>query len=99
MPDCGFTFNRNEDEHKIIGYKPVKKPKGGSLTADEKIWNMGCSGNGTPLHPEGRERMSRDIQADVSSGGIVEGGRVLVCACICFAVGRRGACPSLPGVC
>jgi hypothetical protein len=39
MGDGGFSFNRSEDEHKIIGYKPVKKPKGGLLTADKKIWN------------------------------------------------------------
>jgi hypothetical protein len=43
MGDGGFTFNRSKDEHKIIGYKPVKKPKGGTLTADEKIWNTKLS--------------------------------------------------------
>ncbi len=37
MGDGGFTFNRSEEQEKIIGYKPFKKPKGGSLKPEEKI--------------------------------------------------------------
>ena len=43
MGDGGFTFNRSEDEVKIKGYKPYKKPKGGSVTEEEKIWNRKLS--------------------------------------------------------
>ena len=43
MGDGGFTFNRGEDEEKIIAYKPFKKPKGGSLKPEEKIWNTKLS--------------------------------------------------------
>lgn len=43
MGDGGFTFNRSEEEEKIIGYKPFKKPKGGSLKPEEKIWNTKLS--------------------------------------------------------
>ena len=39
MGDGGFTFNRVDDEQRIIGYKPFKKPKNGALKPDEKIWN------------------------------------------------------------
>ena len=67
----------------------------------ERGWkgSMGCSGNGTPLLPGGRGRMSGDVQADVDSveGPRREGGCV-VRACFLFCCGRRGACPSLPWV-
>ena len=43
MGDGGFTFNRNEDDIKIKGFKPFKKPKGGSLTNEEKNWNRKLS--------------------------------------------------------
>ena len=43
MGDGGFTFNRGEDDEKIIAYKPFKKPKGGSLTLEEKLWNTKLS--------------------------------------------------------
>ena len=43
MGDGGFTFNRVEDERKIIGYKPFKTPKGGSLNDEEKLWNKKLS--------------------------------------------------------
>ena len=39
----GFTFNQIEDEQKIIGYKPFKTPKGGSLNTDQKLWNTKLS--------------------------------------------------------
>jgi len=43
MGDGGFTFNQKEDVTKIIGYSPYKKPKGGSLTVEEKNWNTKLS--------------------------------------------------------
>ena len=43
MGDGGFTFNRASDEDKIVGYKPYKKPKGGSLTLDKKTYNRKLS--------------------------------------------------------
>ncbi len=43
MDNGGFTFNRSEEEEKIIGYKPFKKPKGVSLKPEEKIWNTKLS--------------------------------------------------------
>ena len=43
MGDGGFTFNRVEDEQKIIGYKPFKTPKGGLLNDEEKLWNKKLS--------------------------------------------------------
>lgn len=39
----GFTFNRGEDEEKIIAYRPFKKPKGGLLKLEKKIWNTKLS--------------------------------------------------------
>ncbi len=54
--------------------------------------SMGCSGKGTPLLPEGRGRMSGDIQADFDSvEGLWREGGSVVCACFLFCCGRRGA--------
>ena len=43
MGDGGFHFNTEDDEEKIIGYKPFKKPKGGLLTQEQKDYNTKLS--------------------------------------------------------
>ena len=43
MGDGGFTFNRIGEEQEIHGYKPYKKPSGGTLTMSEKEWNSKLS--------------------------------------------------------
>lgn len=41
--DGGFTFNRKQDQEEIIGYKPYKKPKNGTLTEEQKQYNKRLS--------------------------------------------------------
>ena len=43
MGNGSFTFNRVDEEEPIHGYKPHKKPKGGSLTYAQKLYNTKLS--------------------------------------------------------
>jgi hypothetical protein len=39
LGDGGFFFNRVTDNYSIIGLKPYKRPKGGTLSDQQKVYN------------------------------------------------------------
>lgn len=91
MGDGGFTFNRTDEEIEIHGYKPRKKPKGGTLTLDEKEWNRKLSEVRVVVENSIRVIKTYKILSGVfrhwrNGKGQIDGNHVLT---ICIALANR----------